>query len=65
MVEGVLTPNKAAVEAVIRWSGQKPTLWFNYNTEYTLPWKTAQTGAKKPYNTKYPLGQKEGILIEL
>jgi beta-lactamase superfamily II metal-dependent hydrolase len=58
-------PNKSSVEAVINWSEQEPTLWFNYKTEYTLPWQKSPAEGKKLFNSRYPSENKEGIRIEL
>ncbi|MCJ7446579.1 MAG: MBL fold metallo-hydrolase [Bacteroidales bacterium] len=58
-------PNKSAVDAVIKWSVQKPVLWFNYKTKFNSIWSAAPAGSKKGFTAKYPPGGKEGIIVEL
>lgn len=58
-------PNKPAIEAVINWSVQKPTLWFNYRNKYTLPWSKVSAKSKRNFISKYPKSEDGGIIVEL
>jgi beta-lactamase superfamily II metal-dependent hydrolase len=58
-------PNKSAIEAVICWSVQKPTLWFNYRTEHTSPWSKVPAGGEKGFISEYPKSEDGGIVVEL
>jgi hypothetical protein len=58
-------PDRDAIEAVIRGSRRKPTLWFNYRSDFTTTW---EAGSKRPgskYRTRYPASGKEGIVVTL
>lgn len=58
-------PDHDAIEAVIQGSRRKPTLWFNYRSQFTTSW---EAGSKEPgakYSTKYPAPGAEGIIVEL
>jgi hypothetical protein len=55
-------PDKSAIEAIIKWSVQKPTLWFNYRNKYTIPWSENSNTNLGNFEARYP---HEGILIEL
>jgi len=58
-------PNREAVEAVIQCARQKPTLWFNYRSDYTECWEAGSKGAGAKYRTQYPQAGEEGITIEI
>ena len=58
-------PDPEAVQAVIKGSRRKPTLWFNYRSKFNKRWEAGskQPGAK--YATRYPPGNKAGIVVKL
>jgi hypothetical protein len=58
-------PDEAAIATVINLSGQKPEIWFNYRTKYTLPWSKVPVNSDKEFISHYPISGKEGIVIEL
>ncbi len=58
-------PNKAAIEAAVRWSVREPTLWFNYRSEYTTPWEQGESSSGRGYSTRYPAEGQEGITLKL
>lgn len=58
-------PDKPAIQAVLQWSVQKPTLWFNYRTKQTTPWEKAPKNAKRSFIVHYPNDGKEGIIVKL
>lgn len=58
-------PDPEAVEVIIQGSLQDPVLWFNYRSEYTLPWEPANHPELRPYSAKYPEEGSEGIVVEL
>jgi hypothetical protein len=58
-------PNKPAIEAVLRWSVQKPTLWFNYLSEHNEMWAKAPKNNKINYTVFYPGRGREGIVVDL
>ncbi len=58
-------PDRAAMEAVIRWSARKPTLWFNYRNERTLGWENAGGPVEGDYDVRRPEEGEQGIALEL
>lgn len=58
-------PDREAIEAVIQGSRRKPTLWFNYRSEFTNSWEAGSKKRGAKYATKYPAQGKEGIIVEL
>ncbi len=58
-------PDPEAVSAVIQGSRRKPTLWFNYRSNFNERW---EADSKKPgarYATRYPPENKAGIVVKL
>lgn len=58
-------PDKAAIEAVLQWSAQEPTLWFNYALQQNASWAKVSTEGKGSLTTRFPVDKAEGIVIEL
>ncbi|MEQ1727360.1 MAG: hypothetical protein ABL982_03185 [Vicinamibacterales bacterium] len=58
-------PDRDAIEAVIRGSQRKPTLWFNYRSDFTASWEAASQKLDARYETRYPAVGKEGIVVTL
>jgi len=56
-------PDAAAVQAVIDGARRKPTLWFNYRSDFTEGWEAASLAADARYATRYPDAGKEGITL--
>jgi hypothetical protein len=58
-------PDPEAIEAVIAGARRKPTLWFNYRSEFSTRWEkdSKKRGAK--YATRYPPDGHEGITLRL
>jgi beta-lactamase superfamily II metal-dependent hydrolase len=57
-------PDRATIEAVVERSAAKPTLWFNYESEFNSMWKRGPQAGQKEYTACYPpAGQ--GIVAEL
>jgi metal-dependent hydrolase (beta-lactamase superfamily II) len=58
-------PDEAAIEAVITWSKRKPTLWFNYRSEYNAGWEEAPADVEKQFASKYPASNDDGIVVDI
>jgi len=58
-------PNPAAVNSVIQGARRKPTLWFNYRSQFTEPYESASLLPNATYVTKYPQAGQEGIVLSL
>lgn len=58
-------PDKPAIEAVLQWSVQKPTLWFNYKSKQNAIWAKAPKTGSASYTAYYPTEGSEGIVVEL
>jgi beta-lactamase superfamily II metal-dependent hydrolase len=58
-------PNKSAIDAVIKWSAQDPTLWFNYRSEQNAIWEKGPENGERNFTTRYPEKITGGIVIEL
>jgi beta-lactamase superfamily II metal-dependent hydrolase len=58
-------PDKPAIEAVLRWSVRKPTLWFNYRSKQNARWAKAPKERDVSYTAYYPTEGSEGIVVEL
>jgi hypothetical protein len=58
-------PDREAIDAIIQGSRRKPTLWFNYRSDFT---KSYEAGSMKPgakYKTYYPAAGQQGIVVKL
>lgn len=58
-------PDKEALQAVIKGSRRKPTLWFNYRSKFNARWEAASKKAGAKYATRYPGVNKKGIVVSL
>lgn len=58
-------PDRAALEAVIRWSVRKPTFWFNYRNARTTGWETGEAPLEGDYAMRHPDEGEEGITLAL
>lgn len=58
-------PDKAAIEAVLQWSVQDPTLWFNYALQQNASWAKVPKEVKRSFTTRFPVDKAEGTVIEL
>lgn len=58
-------PDAEAIQAVIKGARRKPTLWFNYRSDFTKGWEAGSKGAGAKYRTRYPQAGKEGIVVRL
>lgn len=58
-------PDADAIKAVIQGTRDKPTLWFNYSSEFTKAWKADSQAPAAHYQTRYPREGEEGIVVEL
>lgn len=58
-------PNKEAIEAVIQGSRRKPTLWFNYRSDFNIAWKAESLKPGATFRTRYPAKGRSGIVIKL
>jgi beta-lactamase superfamily II metal-dependent hydrolase len=58
-------PNREAIEAVIQGSRRKPTIWFNYSTDFNGEWKIESAKPGATFHTRYPRKGKSGIVVKL
>jgi hypothetical protein len=58
-------PDAEAVEAVILGARRKPTLWFNYRSQFSERWEADSKLSGAKYATRYPPKNKPGIVVEL
>jgi hypothetical protein len=58
-------PNPSAIKAIIQGSLQDPVLWFNYRSPQTAVWERSPESDLRPYITRYPDQDKEGIMLDL
>ena len=58
-------PDSEAIEAVIEGSRRRPTLWFNYLSDFNAAWKEKSREPCAKFRTKYPLGGSSGILVKI
>jgi hypothetical protein len=58
-------PDAATVEAVIAGARRKPTLWFNYRSDFTKGWEADSLAPDARYATRYPDPGTEGIKLSL
>lgn len=58
-------PNQEAVARVIAYGGARPSLFFNYRTEFNEMWDDAALKKSKHYTAEYPAPDEKGLLIEL
>lgn len=58
-------PDPEAIEAIIQGARVKPTIWFNYRSQFTTAWEAGSQGANALYQTRYPHEGQEGIVLEL
>jgi beta-lactamase superfamily II metal-dependent hydrolase len=58
-------PNKEAIDAILEWSVQKPTLWFNYKTKKTALWANTAEHGSESFCSRYPTSTEGGIVIDL
>src|SRR5207249_2569337 len=47
-------PDAETVRAVIQGARRKPTLWFNYRSDFTKGWEAGSKGANAKYSARYP-----------
>jgi hypothetical protein len=58
-------PDAAAIEAVIAGARRKPTLWFNYKTEFNRRWEAPSHERNAKYATRYPQKNEAGMTVPL
>jgi len=58
-------PDREAVEAVIQGSRRKPTLWFNYRSDFNQAWEAPSKLPGAKYATRYPAEGHTGIVVTL
>ena len=58
-------PDREAIQAVIRGSRRKPTLWFNYRSKFNKRWEAPSKKPGAKYATRYPAAKKSGIVVKL
>jgi hypothetical protein len=58
-------PDAETVEAVIVGATQRPTLWFNYRSDYTQRWERGADARAARYSVRYPAPGAEGVLVPL
>jgi hypothetical protein len=58
-------PDVAAIEAVIAGSRRRPTLWFNYLSEFNRDWKERSREAGAGFDVRFPRSGSGGIVVDL
>ena len=58
-------PDKEAVARVIKYSGTKPELIFNYETGHNNIWNSSELMSKHNYTVQYPESGNQGVKIDI
>lgn len=58
-------PDEPAIEAVIQGSRRRPTLWFNYLSDFNRGWKERAEKPGAGFDVRFPRQGKRGIVVEL
>ena len=57
--------DREAIGRVIKYGGDKPRLYFNYQTKLNDVWASAELQEKYGYQAVFPERRKEGLIIRL
>jgi hypothetical protein len=60
-----LHPDREAIARVVKFGGKKPSLYFNYKTEFNDLWARPAMKEKHAYTAHYPSEGKSGLTIPL
>jgi beta-lactamase superfamily II metal-dependent hydrolase len=55
-------PTPEAIARILKFGGREKTLYFNYDTKFTSPWKSAAFQTKYGYEAVYPAAGSAGTL---
>jgi beta-lactamase superfamily II metal-dependent hydrolase len=59
-------PDREAIGRVIHYGGERPRLYFNYESPFNAVWKTPQLQSKHNFETVYPAdAKKPGLIVRL
>ena len=58
-------PDRVAISRVIRFGGERPRLFFNYESAVNVVWKDAALQHQHVYETVYPDPGQQGLIVHL
>jgi hypothetical protein len=58
-------PDREAIARIIKHGGERPTIYFNYRSDYNQLWEDERLRDRYQYDTVYPDGGCEGLRVSL